>query len=178
MGIQNSINLPVDVNADGFDISSGTTPRKLTVTGSDITMTGAGSNVDTFPSGLTSTLANAAFTISADLGPNGANTRSLDTNGTNIYANPNSAKSIIIMASVRCAVSVLHGHAYVTGNTDTNANPTTIYTIVGTEDGLAGQDVTVSVIFTVPAGTTYNYKIAALTSNGTCTLKYWFEIVL
>ncbi len=46
---QNSINLKVTNNADGFDVAGGTTARKLTATGADITLTGAGTNVYTFP---------------------------------------------------------------------------------------------------------------------------------
>lgn len=42
-------------NADGFDITGGTTKRKLTATGADITLTGSGTNTYTFPA-ATSTL--------------------------------------------------------------------------------------------------------------------------
>lgn len=56
MAKRNSINLDATVNADGFDISGGTTARKLTVTGGDVTVTGSGSAVITFPS-ATGTLA-------------------------------------------------------------------------------------------------------------------------
>lgn len=56
MAKQNSVNLDITNNADGFDVSGGTTSRKLTVSGGDIAMTGSGSAVITFPSS-TSTLA-------------------------------------------------------------------------------------------------------------------------
>ena len=49
MATQNAINLKVTNNADGYDISGGTTARKLTVTGADITLTGSGTNTYTFP---------------------------------------------------------------------------------------------------------------------------------
>lgn len=49
MAKQSSVNLDITNNADGFDISGGTTARKLTATGADITLTGSGSNTYTFP---------------------------------------------------------------------------------------------------------------------------------
>ena len=61
MSKNSSVNLDITNNADGFDISGGTTARKATFTGADITLTGSGSNTMTFPSsaqtlvGLTST---------------------------------------------------------------------------------------------------------------------------
>jgi len=55
MAKQSSVNLDITNNADGFDITGGTTPRKLTVTGGDISATGSGSATITFPS-VTSTL--------------------------------------------------------------------------------------------------------------------------
>lgn len=59
MATQNSTNLTVTNNADGFDIAGGTTVRKITVTGGDISMTGTGAAVITFPttSGTLATLA-------------------------------------------------------------------------------------------------------------------------
>ena len=49
MAKNSAVNLDITNNADGFDISGGTTARKLTATGADITLTGSGSNVYTFP---------------------------------------------------------------------------------------------------------------------------------
>lgn len=49
MAKKNAINLSATNNADGYDVSGGTTARKLTVTGADMTMTGSGTNVYTFP---------------------------------------------------------------------------------------------------------------------------------
>jgi hypothetical protein len=42
MAKQNSVNLDITNNSDGFDVSGGTTSRKLTVTGADMTLTGSG----------------------------------------------------------------------------------------------------------------------------------------
>ena len=49
MAKQSSVNLDITNNPDGFDISGGTTSRKLTVTGADITLEGSGSATITFP---------------------------------------------------------------------------------------------------------------------------------
>ena len=57
MATQNSINLKVTNNADGYDVSGGATPRKLTLTGADIILTGSGSNTYTFPSSTSTLLA-------------------------------------------------------------------------------------------------------------------------
>ena len=49
MSKRNATGIASTNNADGFDISGGTTERKLTVTGADITATGSGTNTYTFP---------------------------------------------------------------------------------------------------------------------------------
>jgi hypothetical protein len=49
MAKQSSVNLDITNNADGFDISGGTTPRKLGITGGDVTIAGSGSATVTFP---------------------------------------------------------------------------------------------------------------------------------
>ena len=49
MGKINSVNLDITNNTDGFDISGGTTSRKLSVTGGDVTLSGSGSATITFP---------------------------------------------------------------------------------------------------------------------------------
>lgn len=55
MATNNASNLKVTNNSDGYDQSGGASARKLTVTGADITLTGSGSIVTTFPT-ATSTL--------------------------------------------------------------------------------------------------------------------------
>src|ERR1035437_7721428 len=49
MAKQTSVNLGITNNADGFDISGGTTKRKITVTGGDIALSSGGANTFTFP---------------------------------------------------------------------------------------------------------------------------------
>lgn len=46
---QTSVNLDITANADGWDAKGGITPRKLTLTGADITLTGSGAETYTFP---------------------------------------------------------------------------------------------------------------------------------
>lgn len=72
MATQNSINLKVTNNADGYDIAGGTTARKLAISGGDIAVVGSGAAVITFP-GSTSTLATLGantFTGTQALGAN------------------------------------------------------------------------------------------------------------
>lgn len=60
---QSAVNLDITNNTDGFDISGGVTPRKLTVTGGDITVAGAGLATITFPT-VSTTLAGLGITQS------------------------------------------------------------------------------------------------------------------
>ena len=49
MAKRNSTGFDQTLNADGFDMAGGTTPRKLTITGGDLTLTTSGSRTFTFP---------------------------------------------------------------------------------------------------------------------------------
>lgn len=60
MATNSSVNLKITNNSDGYDVAGGTTARKLTITGADMTLTGSGTNVYTFPAS-TSTLASLAL---------------------------------------------------------------------------------------------------------------------
>lgn len=53
MARNSPINLDVRSNADGFQLSGGTTPRTLSLTGGDVTMTGSGSFTYTYPGAST-----------------------------------------------------------------------------------------------------------------------------
>lgn len=55
MARNTGINLDANPQADGYKLGGGTTKRILTVTGADMTLTGSGTNVYTFP-GSTSVL--------------------------------------------------------------------------------------------------------------------------
>jgi len=66
MAKNSSVNLDITNNADGFDISGGDTPRKVTVTGGDVTMTGTGSAVITFPDEDSTLIGTAGATMEGD----------------------------------------------------------------------------------------------------------------
>lgn len=59
MAQNNGANQDFTNNSDGYTLGGGTTERKLTVTGADMTLTGSGTNVFTFP-GATDTLVGRA----------------------------------------------------------------------------------------------------------------------
>jgi hypothetical protein len=61
MATNNSSNNQFTNDSDGFDISGGTTKRKLTVTAGDVTLSGGGSNTYTLPA-ATDTLVGRAST--------------------------------------------------------------------------------------------------------------------
>lgn len=61
MAKRNAVNLDITNNADGFDISGGTTSRKLTLANGDVSIAGSGSAVLTFPS-TTETIVGRATT--------------------------------------------------------------------------------------------------------------------
>lgn len=71
--VNNGSNQNYANNSDGWQLSGGTTARKLTVTGADMTMTGSGSNVYTMPASTdtlvgrvsTDTMANKTFDSSS-----------------------------------------------------------------------------------------------------------------
>lgn len=94
MAKRNSSNQDFTPNADGWDLSAGTTARKLTITGADITITSSGSGTHTFPA-TSSTLARTdagqtftgvqAFTsptITTDVRPSANDAASLGISGT------------------------------------------------------------------------------------------------
>lgn len=56
-----STGLDITLNADGFSVAGGTTPRTISVTGGNVSMSASGSNVYTYPSS-TATLASLAGT--------------------------------------------------------------------------------------------------------------------
>jgi len=84
MATNNSINLKVTNNADGFDVAGGTTTRKLTVSGGDVAIAGSGAAVITFPA-TTSTLlysGGALGTPASGTVTNLTGTASININGT------------------------------------------------------------------------------------------------
>lgn len=71
-------------NADGWDLTGGTTtPRKLTVTGGDISMNGSGANTYTFPASSATLWGDDRIKI-ITLGANQANATTTGTNVTGL----------------------------------------------------------------------------------------------
>ncbi len=95
MAKRNSTNTDITPNADGFDISGGSTARKLTVTGGDVTLTGSGSAVITFPS-ATGTLY-ATNNTDVALADGGTGASLVDPNADRILFWDDSAGSIAFL---------------------------------------------------------------------------------
>jgi hypothetical protein len=103
---------------------------------------------------------------------NATASRALDTTYTNL-----SLSVLLVQATVRCAVSVAGGNAYVQAKMDTATPPTVIASgKVGIEAGLLSEDNSFQVSFLVNPGGTYILTTAA--TNGTVTLGNWFEMPL
>ena len=94
MAKQNSVNLDITNNADGFSIAGGSTSRILGISGGDVTIVGSGSATLTFPTSST-TIAGLGITqtftslqsFSAGISASGA------TFNGNIYA-PNIVNTV------------------------------------------------------------------------------------
>ena len=170
MAEQNSANIAFLENADGFDLAGGDTERTLSVLGGDVTLEGTGGGLTyEFPD-ASAKLANAAFTSQDVVGSRALNTT---------YINPHSDKSLLVSVTVRCAITLAAGTAYVQAKADTSGPPTTnVSGIIGIESGLLNEDNTFQLIFAVPAGTNQNYRVDSTASNGTVTLGSWFEMTL
>lgn len=76
MAKNSSINLDITNNADGFDMKGGTVARKASFTGGDVTFTGSGSFIYTFP-GATTTLVGTDIAQALSQKSFAANTTSL-----------------------------------------------------------------------------------------------------
>lgn len=110
MAKQNSVNLDITNNADGFDISGGTTTRKLTVSGADVSITGSGTATMTFPS-TTTTLAGLGITqafttfqsFNAGVSAQNLNVVGGTTFNSNITLNGQTLASVVSLVNGRTA---------------------------------------------------------------------------
>jgi hypothetical protein len=84
MATQNSNNNQFTNNADGFDLSGGTTKRRVTITGADVTLTGSGANTYKMPA-ATDTLVGRAST---DTLTNKTITSTSNSVSTQTFTNP------------------------------------------------------------------------------------------
>lgn len=165
MAKNSAVNLDITNNADGFDASGGTTKRKATFTGADITFTGSGSNTYTFPAS-TCTLASANKTNSDVTASRAVNTT---------YTNSSSTNSILVMTTWRCAITLAGGNAYVQAKSDSSSPPTTVVSgIIGIQAGLLNEDNSFQAVFVVEPSK--NYRVDSSATNGTVTLGKWIEV--
>jgi hypothetical protein len=96
--------------------------------------------------------------------------RALNTTYTNT-----GSRSLMVHATVRCAISLASGNAYVQAKSDSSTPPTTVASgIVGIQNGLLNEDNTFQIFFVVAPG--MKYRIDTSTANGTCTLGEFFEV--
>jgi len=161
MPTQNSNNTKITNNADGFDQAGGTTPRKLTVTGADITLTGSGTAVHTFPT-TTSTLARTdaaqnftgvqTFNSSIELG------HATDTTIARTAAGEIAVESIrVILAKPK----VLTATSYTT-DTGTSLNMDNLDQFIVTAQAGA-------LLFNAPGGTKYDGQNLIIAVTGTAS---------
>ncbi len=99
--------------------------------------------------------------------------RALNTTYTN--SDPN--RTMRVIATVRCAITVAAGNAYAQGKADTAALPITAASgIVGIQVGLLGEDNSFKISFYVMP--LEKYRIDSAATNGTVTLGNWFESLI
>lgn len=83
-------------------------------------------------------------------------------------------KSTLVIATVRCSVSLAAGMATAQAKSDGTVTPTTIASgIVGIQTGLMGEDNSFQISFTVASG--MNYRLDTAATNGSVVLGEWFE---
>lgn len=97
---------------------------------------------------------------------------SLNTTYTNV-----STSTKLVHLTVRCAVTLAGGNAYVQAKMDTATPPTVAASgLVGIQAGLLGEDNSFQLVFFVNPGGTYIVDSSA--TNGSVTLGTWFEITV
>ena len=165
MATNNAVNLGVTNNPDGYQVLGGTTQRTLTITGSNIIITGSGTNEYTFPVS-SCTIASAGKGVTDVTASRALNTT---------YSNLTTASSMLVMMTGRCATTLAGGTAYMQALSDTATNPTTVISgIIGIQSGLLSEDNSFQVIF--PVGTSSYYRVVSSATNGTVTLGRWYEL--
>ena len=92
------------------------------------------------------------------------------------YTNTNQY-SVLVLITLRCAITVAAGSAYAQAKSDSASPPTTLASgVVGIESGLLNEDNTFQLSFLAEAGK--NYRVDSTVANGTVTLGKWMEVAL
>ena len=98
--------------------------------------------------------------------------RAINTTYTNL-----ATTSLMVMATVRCAISLAGGLSTAQAKMDYTSPPITVATgLVGIQSGLMSEDNTFQLVFAVNPGAQYRIDTAAV--NGSAVLGKWFEVTL
>ena len=97
------------------------------------------------------------------------NSRSLNTT----YINNDPNRTMHVVATIRCTITLLSGNAYAQGKSDSSTPPTTEASgIVGVEVGVVSTSVFELSFYVLPGK---NYIINKSETNGTVAIVKWFE---
>lgn len=98
--------------------------------------------------------------------------RALDTS----YTNGDSYHSMLVIVTLRCAITLAGGVAKTVAKSDGSTPPTTAVSgSVGIEAGLLGEDNTFQLSFVVKPVDIY--KLVTTQTNGTVTVEFWGEML-
>jgi len=156
----NSINSEYANVADGFELAGGTTKRKLKVTGADVTLTGTGTNIFTFPT-YTSTLETTVTLVNTQTN---SYTLALTDCSKLVYVNNASANTLTIPPNSSVAFPI--GTRIVTGQY--GAGQTTLTPGAGVTIRSAGAKLKLNV----------QYSIAHLIKIGTDEWQAYGDLIV
>lgn len=158
MAKNNSSNQDYTNNSDGWDLSGGTTKRKLTVTGGDMTLTGSGANTYTFPASTDTLVGRASsdtLTNKILTAPTIAQINNSSAPGVKVQLNVQTDNSNVIANTTQAGLIVQYGWGQIFGPgtttmTDTVTFQTAFTTVLGASvswlgyksGGAAATDVT------------------------------------
>ena len=134
MAKQSSVNLDITNNADGFDISGGTTARKLGITGGDVTIAGSGSATITFPTtsttiaglGIAQTFT-ALQTFSAGITTTSITTGTTLGSGSSVMTFPSSTTTLAGLGIAQTFTALNQFNSGISATSGTTFNNATVY---------------------------------------------------
>jgi hypothetical protein len=167
-GKYNNVTITQPATGSTLTIADGKTVQhdyNFTHTGADVSLVGSGSVAVDFPTSAgTLAITNKAW---------GDQTGSRAVNTT--YTNASSTASMMVMVTLRFAITSGGGNAYAQAKSDASSPPTTVASgKVGIEAGLNGEDNSMQLTFIVAPG--QKYRVDTTTTNGTATLGTWIEM--